>query len=412
MLRTGGLLLADDAGARSGPPPRAGAARLGARTSTPAGPDLRFYTARSLRALLEDFGFEEIRVRGRPRPAPLLPPRDGPACVRVLADILPTPLCAGPRAPRPTWPASSRPARGRRRRRRGRQRAPPAAGRHRLGIAQLAGRRRLGAARAARGGRARWAPTSSTTRCPPTPGRRRTAQVITVHDLAFERLPEAFDRRYAAWARRAHRAAARRAGAVVCPTEATAATSAPAGACRQPRVVVAPHGPGQRLPAVPPEPEPRHFLYVGDDEPRKNLAALRAAHARYSERAQRPLPLVVAGAAGEPVSPERLAALYAGAAAVVHPALHEGFGLTLAEAMRRRRPRAGRPLPRRGRDGGRRRPVRRPARSRGPGPRARAARGRCGAARRALRTRSQLGRRLSWAGSARAHISAYTLALG
>jgi ubiquinone/menaquinone biosynthesis C-methylase UbiE len=29
----------------------------------PRGPDLRFYTARSLTELLEDFGFEEIRVR-------------------------------------------------------------------------------------------------------------------------------------------------------------------------------------------------------------------------------------------------------------------------------------------------------------------------------------------------------------
>jgi glycosyltransferase involved in cell wall biosynthesis len=33
-------------------------------------------------------------------------------------------------------------------------------------------------------------------------------------------------------------------------------------------------------------------------------------------------------------SPERLAALLAGAAALVHPALHEGSGLTLLEAMR------------------------------------------------------------------------------
>jgi glycosyltransferase involved in cell wall biosynthesis len=32
--------------------------------------------------------------------------------------------------------------------------------------------------------------------------------------------------------------------------------------------------------------------------------------------------------------PDRLAALYAGAAALVHPAVHEGFGLTLLEAMR------------------------------------------------------------------------------
>ena len=69
-----------------------------------------------------------------------------------------------------------------------------------------------------------------------------TAQVITVHDLAFERLPEAFDRRYATWARRAHRAAARRADAVVCPTEATARDVRARWGVPAARVVVAPHG--------------------------------------------------------------------------------------------------------------------------------------------------------------------------
>jgi hypothetical protein len=33
---------------------------------------------------------------------------------------------------------------------------------------------------------------------------------------------------------------------------------------------------------------PRHFLYVGDAEPRKNLATLRAAHTRYADRAPEP----------------------------------------------------------------------------------------------------------------------------
>jgi glycosyltransferase involved in cell wall biosynthesis len=173
-----------------------------------------------------------------------------------------------------------------------------------------------------------------------------------------------------------------------------------------------PTAPGQRLPAAPPEPEPHHFLYVGDAEPRKNLAALQAAHARYRERAQRPLPLVVAGAAGEPVGAERLAALYAGAAAVVHPALHEGFGLTLAEAMR-----AGVPVL-----AGRSPGVVETAGDaalyadpRDPEDLARALeRLAADAALRAAlseRGRSRAGR-LSWAGSARAHISAYTLALG
>jgi glycosyltransferase involved in cell wall biosynthesis len=159
-------------------------------------------------------------------------------------------------------------------------------------------------------------------------------QVVTVHDLAFERLPDAFDPRFRTWARRAHRAAARRASAVVCPTAATALDVRGRWGVPAERVVVAPHGPGQPLPDVAPPDGPRHFLYVGDDEPRKNLATLRAAHARYAARTAAPLPLVVAGAAGEPVAPERLAALYAEAAALVHPALHEGFGLTLAEAMR------------------------------------------------------------------------------
>ena len=240
-----------------------------------------------------------------------------------------------------------------------------------------------------------------------------TAQVITVHDLAFERLPEAFDRRYAAWARRAHRARrpARRRRRLRL-TEATAARRARAlGRAGSARGRRAPTAPGSGCRRCRRSREPRHFLYVGDDEPRKNLAALRAAHARYRERAQRPLPLVVAGAAGEPVSPERLAALYAGAAAVVHPALHEGFGLTLAEAMRAGAPvLAGRsPAVERGLR--RRRPVRRPARSRGPGPRARAARGRRGAAGRARRTRSQPGREGSrWAAfGARPHQRLYAL---
>jgi glycosyltransferase involved in cell wall biosynthesis len=167
-------------------------------------------------------------------------------------------------------------------------------------------------------------------------------QVVTVHDLAFERLPDAFDPRFRAWAHRAHRSAARRASAVVCPTEATARDVQALWGVAAERVVVAPHGPGQPLPDAARPPAPTHFLYVGDDEPRKNLVALRAAHARYRERAANasdgegggPLPLVVAGAAGETATPERLAELYAGAAALVHPALHEGFGLTLTEAMR------------------------------------------------------------------------------
>ncbi len=153
------------------------------------------------------------------------------------------------------------------------------------------------------------------------------AQVITVHDLAFETHPDRFDRRYAAWARRAHRAAARSAAAVICVSEATAAQVRERWEVDPGRIVVAHHGPGQALPPAEPR-TPTHVLYVGDDEPRKNLALLRAAAERFTA-----LPVRVAGRAGEPVTPAGLAELLAGALALVHPSLDEGFGLTLLEAM-------------------------------------------------------------------------------
>lgn len=166
-------------------------------------------------------------------------------------------------------------------------------------------------------------------------------QVVTVHDLAFERLPAAFDPRFRAFARRAHRRAAHRAGAVVCPSRTTATDLAALWGVPRERIVVAPHGPGQEPPA---HRAGEHFLYVGDAEPRKNLATLLAGYAAYRARTPDPVPLVLAGrgpagavaggvrGAG-PVDAHGLADLYARALALVHPALHEGFGMTPLEAM-------------------------------------------------------------------------------
>src|SRR5213078_2870516 len=167
---------------------------------------------------------------------------------------------------------------------------------------------------------------SSAARCP---------QVVTVHDLAFERLPECFDRRYRTYASIAHRRAARSAAAVIAVSETTARDAMARWGVDGSRIVIARHGPGQEPDAVrrPRDGEPKHFLYVGDDEPRKNLATLREAHRRYAARAGRgALPLVLAGIDELPDA-ERLGELYSQAAALVHPSLHEGFGLTALEAM-------------------------------------------------------------------------------
>lgn len=167
-------------------------------------------------------------------------------------------------------------------------------------------------------------------------------QVVTVHDLAFERLPDHFAAGFRRWASRAHRHAARRARAVVCVSQTTRLDALARWGLDPARIVVAPHGPGQepRVSAV----APRHFLYVGDDEPRKNLGVLLDGYARYRAAAgpAAALDLVLAGRAlsnttiGEGVRREPdpdLPMLLGATAALVHPALYEGFGLTVLEAM-------------------------------------------------------------------------------
>lgn len=168
------------------------------------------------------------------------------------------------------------------------------------------------------------------------------AQAITVHDLAFLHHPGAFDPAFRAWAAWTHGHAARRADAVICVSHATRGDVRARWQVPDARITVAPHGPGQALPAVA-RTGSRHFLYVGDGEPRKNVPVLLAAYTRYRARAgPEPLGLVLAGGAtghGPGIRLERdpdaarLATLHAQAAALVHPAVHEGFGLTLLEAM-------------------------------------------------------------------------------
>ena len=157
-------------------------------------------------------------------------------------------------------------------------------------------------------------------------------QVITVHDVAFLTHPEWFDPGWRRVAERRHRRAVARAEVTVCVSEAVARQVE--GAREK---VVAPHGPGQAL--DPGERHPEHFLYVGDDEPRKHVGDLIAAWRAYREGGG-PVPLVLAGRSaaragdgirGEP-DPD-LAHLLGGALALVHPARDEGFGLTLLEAM-------------------------------------------------------------------------------
>jgi glycosyltransferase involved in cell wall biosynthesis len=170
------------------------------------------------------------------------------------------------------------------------------------------------------------------------------AQVVTVHDVAFESRPEGYGRVWRRLAARRYERAVRRADAVVCVSESTAAEAVSLLGARRERFVVAHHGPGQSLPTVERREPPEHFLYVGDAEERKDVPGLLDAYRAYRAGSERPLDLVLAGgsarlAGGEGVrgehdpGPMRLAELFAEAAALVHPSRHEGFGLPVLEAM-------------------------------------------------------------------------------
>lgn len=182
----------------------------------------------------------------------------------------------------------------------------------------------------------------------PLPARSRglgCPQVATFHDVAFEAMPAGYGRVWRALARRAYRRAARQSEAVVCVSDHTAAdVSGLLGAAPE-RIVVAQHGPGQVEGIEPPAARRTHLLYVGDDQQRKDVGLLLDAYARYRDAVPAPAQLVLAGAAAGSVAPrpgvravprpsrEELVGLYASAVALVHPSAHEGFGLTVLEAL-------------------------------------------------------------------------------
>jgi glycosyltransferase involved in cell wall biosynthesis len=195
--------------------------------------------------------------------------------------------------------------------------------RHRLGGPVLFGAaalaRRPTLAALAGGADVVWLPAPA----PIAPG---APYVLTVHDRSWERRPHDFSAYERAWHALARpRALARDAAAVTADTHAVATELLAAWGVRA--TVVSPG-----VTVLPAEPHPgRYLLYVGACEPRKGLDVLADAHAR--ARAQGlDAELVLVGAGGRRVDDAELAALYAGALAVVQPSYLEGFGLPPLEA--------------------------------------------------------------------------------
>ena len=176
--------------------------------------------------------------------------------------------------------------------------------------------------------------------------------VVQIHDAVALRHPEWYSPAYVRWQRAVMPRIARRAAMVItvsefARTELTEFLGVPGE-----RIRVVPGGVDARFSAaVDPAPLLRrlglskpYVLAVGDRGPRKNLDALRPAVGLLHKHG---IDLVVAGGgrghqlgaalAGARdvgyVPDEDLPALYAGARAFALPSLHEGFGLTVLEAM-------------------------------------------------------------------------------
>ena len=195
----------------------------------------------------------------------------------------------------------------------------------------------------------------------------RVPLVVTVHDLLWRRIPDAYPARGRRWHEAALRRALRRAAHFVVPADVVAADLVEAGA--SPDAITAipmgsDHLPPPDLPAAAAHlaslgVHGPFLLCVGTLEPRKNLPRLVQAYEAVRSQLPEPLPLVIVGpsgwgeqvAAGQgvvlagSVSSTELAGLYASAHLLAYVPLIEGFGLPPVEAMSVGTPVVASPLP-------------------------------------------------------------------
>jgi glycosyltransferase involved in cell wall biosynthesis len=165
--------------------------------------------------------------------------------------------------------------------------------------------------------------------------------VVTVHDLAVLRHPEAFNRWARTYGPRVIPRVLRRARLVIAVSEFTKRELVELLEVPAERIRVIPNGVNDTFTTHGPTAEGDYVLAVGTLEPRKNLPRLVEAARRVG------VELRIVGARGwggvqvegngvrwlGDVSDDELAKLYRGARCVAYPSLYEGFGIPVLEAM-------------------------------------------------------------------------------
>ena len=188
-------------------------------------------------------------------------------------------------------------------------------------------------------------------------GSRLWRSVVTVHDLAFMRLPETHSAESRAYYSGIH-VAVRRADAIICPSQATALDLLDMTDAAEERIWVIPEAPDPRYhPRTIGKPVTNgarpYILTVGTIETRKNIKTLLTAMAKIPA-GRRPVVKIVGKRASAfddlikqiailnldndvsfmgRMGTEEIRALYQNAVASVYVSLYEGFGLPVLEAM-------------------------------------------------------------------------------
>jgi glycosyltransferase involved in cell wall biosynthesis len=173
------------------------------------------------------------------------------------------------------------------------------------------------------------------------PVHTRTPLVVTVHDVAVFRHPDAFPRWTREYSRRVVPRVLRAARRVLAVSEFTASELEAVLGIEREKIRVVPNAVDAVFSPDGPRGEGDYLIAVGTLEPRKNLARTIEAAARLG------LELRVVGAHGwggveargahvrwlGEISDEELARQYRGALCLAYPSLYEGFGIPVLEGM-------------------------------------------------------------------------------